>query len=135
MTKKKTAIKKERKTEPCTHCGGPVNVTRPSISGLHFCKLPECAAAKVKQYSKRRTSELKATLNSEWHFLLAAILFTEREECPACGLVDALPGFGHLDVNGESCAAMFRHKYPSGQGGKVIATLWPADSVRHRPPA
>lgn len=82
---------------PCTNCTNPVAERRPSTSGTHWCKRPECQAAKQKFYRNRKAEEAERLATPIRLQLLNDVIRRERVVCSLCGLENALPGWAHRD--------------------------------------
>jgi hypothetical protein len=119
-----------------TGCGNPVRQTKPSKSGLHFCKRPACQAEKQRIYAaSRKKSEInRETLEfqareADTALLIFAITQGERVQCPACGLMNAIPGWPHPDRESEPCFE-FGQMRPSVTRENNLA-VWPRTTRKY----
>ena len=90
----------EKKTVPCTNCGGSVAVRRPSKSGNHYCTASPCQSAKQRFYRGRKAEVAEVGATEERLQLVVDLASGRRAECPRCGLPDGLPGWAHGDTTG-----------------------------------
>jgi hypothetical protein len=109
---------------PCSSCGGPVKQRRRSASGKHFCTSPECQRAKGRHFYRRRAEvqtqiELQLLLN-----LVHALAHRRRQQCPECGLANALPGYKHPNRLGQACLGVGQAQM-GPLAGQLIEAIWP----------
>lgn len=124
---RKTYQPRQHRTAPCSHCQGPVKITKPSSSGHHFCREPECQAAKSKTYYRARATQAAAGEKYNILMLVHAIAHRPRRQCPQCGLVNALPGYAHPDQTGSACQELGSAKM-GGLANEFVESLWPTPS-------
>ena len=112
------------KTAPCTHCGEPVKITKPSKSGNHYCSESECQSARSKVYYAERTGRLLRLEQDLIEFFIHALAHRQRIQCPRCGLVNALPGYKHPDPADIPCAGVGDAKMGK-LAREIVDAVWP----------
>jgi hypothetical protein len=118
------------KPHDCDNCGDSVVRRRPSKTGRHFCKRPQCQAAKQRFYRQRAKLDItppEVAIENTKLALFAAIV---QEKffiggCPECGQAPAYDGWVHPTPGwGRVCTG-------TGIGGDVpelsayYKLLWP----------
>lgn len=100
----------------CSNCGlRNVTARRPSATGHHWCKAPDCQRAKSRHYYvKRGEADAARRERARLDFLRVAV-HAERKTCPGCGLTDAMPGYPHPTSEGKPC-------FELGMGGRGLLT-------------
>ena len=113
------------KTTPCSNCGQPVKITKPSRSGLHYCTQLDCQRAKSKQYHKDRAVRAGNIEQDNVLLFIHALAHRARMQCPSCGLANALPGYKHPTRDGLACAALGENRMGK-LGTKMVDAVWPS---------
>lgn len=117
---------------PCDgpDCASTVRQTRPSMSGRHYCSRKPCQAAKIKAYrdeqAKVAVSEEKREFDAvilDIGVLFHTALHGERQQCPECGLMNAIRGWPHPDRSNNPCLAIGQMR-PSCKR-EILRAVWP----------
>lgn len=119
--------KKTPVTSPCSECGDPVRQTRPSASGLHFCRKLDCQKAKSRRLYQKRLDNQAGLERGLLLDLIHALAARPRKQCPECGLTNALPGYKHPLPDGTACSALGATQMGS-LAIHIVSAIWPYSS-------